>query len=74
MKMNATNTPNILIEFGKYKGRSVATVAAEDLRYLHWLCTLPSIRARVNLWRSIRAHVVAALQHEIDSERFGSLA
>jgi len=72
--MNVTNTPNILIEFGKYKGRSVATVAAQDFRYLLWLSTLPTIKTRTNLWRCIRAHVVAALQAEIDAERFGDIA
>lgn len=66
--------PNAKIEFGRFKGRSVSTVAATAIRYLLWLSALPSIRARTNLWKSIRAHLVAALQAEIDAELHGDLA
>ena len=72
--MNNSTTPNIVLTFGKYQGRSVATVAAQDLRYLTWMASLPTVRANPTLWASVRGHLIEAFQAELDGERFGALA
>jgi len=65
---------DLVLTFGKYSDKGVAWVAQHDLRYLAWMASLPTVRANPNLWASVRGHLIAALQAELDAERFGSLA
>ena len=66
--------PNIVLDFGRYRGRAVASVAAQDPGYLLWVATLPKVRGNPALWASVRGYLLQQLQAEIDAEMNGDLA
>ena len=72
--MHANPVRNLIIEFGKYRGRSVATLAKIDPAYLCWISTLPKVRNTPALWESVRGHLMLVFQAEINAERFADLA
>jgi uncharacterized protein (DUF3820 family) len=65
---------NVAIHFGKYKGRSIAWIAAHDSRYLMWLGSLPVVRGNQLLWPRVRGQLLKILQAEFDAEHFGDIA
>ncbi len=71
---NSQNPLNLVMDFGKYKGRTIARIAEQDPRYLMWIGSLPAVRRRSLLWSSVRGHLLKILQDELTRERFGDLA
>ena len=65
---------NLVMNFGKYKGTSVAWIAAHDPKYLMWIGSLHAVRNSPELWSSVREQLLKILQTDLDQDRFADLA